>query len=55
MEKHREAAFMIYFVLLFLLVINNGISSHGNLIDFVYLVVVVCCSLKYILIVNKDR
>jgi len=54
MEKHSEAAFLIYFVLLLLLV-TTGMFSEINIVNIVYLVVVVCCSLKFILIVNKDR
>lgn len=54
MEKHREAAVLVYFVLLLLLVIVS-MCTEINIVNFVYLVVVVCCSLKFILIVNKDR
>ena len=54
MEKHREAAFMLYFVLLLLLVIV-GMKTEINIVNLVYLVVVLSCSLKFILIVNKNR
>jgi len=54
MEKHREAAFMLYFVLLLLLVIV-GMKTEINIVNLVYLVVVLSCSLKFILIVNKSR
>ena len=54
MEKHRESAFVLYFVLLLLLVFTS-IETDMNVINLVYLVVVLSCSLKFILIVNKDR
>lgn len=54
MEKHKEAAFLGYFVILLLLVFTS-MSMDMNVVNLVYLVVVVCCSLKFILIVNKDR
>jgi len=54
MEKHREAAFLGYFVLLLLLVFASMVISM-NIINMVYLVVVLSCSLKFILIVNKEK
>lgn len=54
MEKHKESAFVLYFVLLLLLVFTS-IKTDMNVINLVYLVVVLSCSLKFILIVNKDR
>ena len=54
MEKRQEAAFVIYFVLLLLLVITS-MHTEINIVNIVYLVVVLCCSLKFILIVNKDK
>ena len=53
-EKHKEAAFLGYFVLLLLLVISS-IKINITIVDMVYLVVVLSCSLKFILIVNKDK
>lgn len=54
MEKHWEAAFLLYFVLL-LTVVLTSICSNVNIVNLVYLVVVLSCSLKFILIVNKDK
>lgn len=54
MERHKEAAFLGYFVILLLLVFTS-MNMDMNVVNLVYLVVVVCCSLKFILIVNKDR
>lgn len=54
MEKHGEAAFVIYFVLLLLLVVT-GMCTNIDIVNLVYLVVVLSCSLKFILIVNKDK
>lgn len=53
-EKHKEAAFLGYFVLLLLLVISS-IKINITIVNMVYLVVVLSCSLKFILIVNKDK
>ena len=54
MEKRDETAFLGYFAVLFLLVISSLISSV-DIVNLVYLVVVLCCVLKFILIVNKNR
>lgn len=54
MEKRGEAAFIVYFIILLLLV-GTGIRTNVNLLNLIYLVVVLCCSLKFILIVNKDK
>ena len=54
MEKRQEAAFDIYFVLLLLLVITS-MNTDMNIVNIVYLVVVLCCSLKFVLIVNKSK
>ena len=54
MEKHREAAFLIYFILLIMLVISSMLSNI-DIVNIIYLVVVLSCSLKFILIVNKDK
>ena len=53
-EKHKESAFVLYFVLLLLLVFTS-IKTDMNVINLVYLVVVLSCSLKFILIVNKNK
>jgi hypothetical protein len=54
MEKHGEAAFLGYFVLLLLLVVTS-MTSNIDIVNLVYLVVVLSCFLKFILIVNKDK
>ena len=54
LEKHRETAFVLYFILLLLLVVTS-MNMDMNIINMIYLVVVLSCSLKFILIVNKDR
>ena len=54
MEKHGEAAILMYFGLLFLLVIVS-MNINIDIVNLVYLVVVLSCSLKFILIVNKDK
>ena len=54
MEKHRLLAFNIYFIFLFMLVIS-GIKLHFDIINIVYLIVVLCCSLKFFLIVNVNK
>ena len=54
MEKHRETAFVLYFIILLLLVISS-IKIKLNIVNMVYLVVVLSCSLKFILIVNSDK
>ena len=54
MEKHKEAAFLGYFVLLLFLVFTS-MKMDMNLVNMVYLVVVLSCSLKFILIVNKKE
>ena len=52
MEKRDETAFLGYFAVLFLLVVSSLISSI-NMVNLVYLVVVLCCVLKFIFIINK--
>ena len=53
MEKRVEAAFLGYFILLLLLVFTS-LKMDINIVNMIYLVVVLSCSLKFILIVNKD-
>ena len=53
MEKHRETAYLMYFVLLSFLVIGC-INTSECIISLIYLVVVLSCVLKFILIVNKN-
>ena len=54
MEKRGEAAFFSYFTVLFILVVSSLVSNM-DMVNLVYLVVVLSCVLKFILIVNKDR
>ena len=54
MEKREETAFLGYFAVLFILVVNS-IINNMNIVNLVYLVVVLCCVLKFKLIVNKNR
>ena len=54
MEKHRETAVLGYFILLLILVFTS-IKMDIILVNMVYLVVVLSCSLKFILIVNKEE
>jgi len=54
MEKHRKTAFVLYFILLLLLVVTS-MNMDMNIVNMIYLVVVLSCSLKFILIVNKSR
>ena len=54
MEKRREAAVFMYLGLLLLMVITS-MNYEMNVVNLVYLVVVLCCGLKFILIVNKDK
>ena len=54
MEKREETAFLGYFAVLFMLVVNSMITNM-NIVNLVYLVVVLCCVLKFKLIVNKNR
>ena len=54
MEKRKESAFVLYFTMLFILVVTS-MNRCINIVNMVYLVVVLSCSLKFILIVNKNR
>ena len=54
MDKHREAAFLIYFILLFMLVLSSMLSDI-DIVNIIYLVVVLSSCLKFILIVNKNK
>ena len=53
MEKRRETAYLMYFVLLSFLVVGC-INTNECIISLIYLVVVLSCVLKFILIVNKN-
>ena len=54
MEKRQASAFLGYFMLL-LLVVITGMKIDMNIINLGYLVVVLSCFLKFILIVNFDK
>ena len=54
MEKRQASDFLGYFMLL-LLVVINGMKIDMNIINLGYLVVVLSCFLKFILIVNYDK
>ena len=54
MEKREEAAFLIYFAILLVLVIND-IISKVDIINLGYLIVVLSCVLKFVLIINKNE
>ena len=54
MEKRMETAFLGYFILLLLLVVTSMLSNI-DIVNLGYLVVVLCCVLKFILIVNKNK
>ena len=51
--KHRETAFLLYFGLLMILV-GTSMYVEFNVVNMIYFIVVVCCFLKYVLIVNKN-
>ena len=53
-EKCREYAVILYFILLMLLVCT-GLYKEFNVINIVYFVVVLSCALKFMLIINKDK
>jgi len=54
MEKREEAAFLTYFGILLLLVINN-VLIKADIVNIGYLVVVLSCVLKFFLIANKNK
>lgn len=54
MRKHTELAFIIYFCLLMFLVIF-GVKDVKQIVNLIYLVVILSGFLKYILIVNKNK
>jgi hypothetical protein len=54
MEKRQVSAFLGYFMMLLLVVITD-MKIDMNIINLGYLVVVLSCFLKFILIVNFDK
>lgn len=53
-EKHGDIAVLIYLMLLLAFVIYN-IIKHVSCLDLIYLVVVVCCVLKFFIITYNKR
>lgn len=54
MEKHQTSAFLSYLVILLSVVISS-MKINNSIINLGYLVVILCCVLKYFLIVNCDK
>ena len=54
MEKRMEAAFLGYFAILLLVVLTSMVSKI-DIVSVGYLVVVLSCVLKFILIANKNK
>ena len=54
MLKHGETAFLIYFIMLLILIVNSMLSEV-DIINMIYLLVVLSSCLKFILIVNKNE
>ena len=53
-EKHLNNAVLLYFILLIVVVILN-IIKHINILDFVYLVALVCSVFKYVFVIHEIR
>lgn len=53
-EKHLDAAILIYLFIL-LLFVGINLINKVNIFDVMYLVVVVCCVLKYFIIIRNNR
>lgn len=53
-EKREGTAVLTYFIILLVLVISNLISKV-DVISLIYLVVLLSCMIKFILIVNKNK
>lgn len=53
-EKHLDAAILIYLFIL-LLFVGINLINKVNIFDVMYLVVVVCCVLKYFIIICNNR
>ena len=54
MMKHLESAFLGYFIILFLVTLTS-LKIDINIINLGYLIVVLCCFFKLLLIVNLDK
>ena len=53
-EKHEELAVLMYLGALIVMVVMNLVKS-ASLFDMAYLSIVVCCVLKFFLIIKKSR
>lgn len=53
-EKHLNNAVLLYFLLLIVVVVMN-IIKHINILDFVYLVALICGAFKYVFVIHEIR
>ena len=53
-EKHEGTAVLTYFIVLLILVISNLISKV-DILSLIYLIVLLSCMVKFILIVYKNE
>ncbi len=53
-EKHLDNAVLIYLLILLIFVIFN-VLTNGNILDLIYLVIVVCCVFKYFIISYSSK
>ena len=53
-EKHFNVAVLGYISLLLIVVIGN-IKRGGNILDIIYIVVLVSCVLKFLMVVRNSR
>ena len=53
-EKHLDTAVLLYLFLLLIFVIVN-MTQGINILDLIYLIVVLCCVLKYFIIKNNRK
>lgn len=54
MKKYGLAVVNIYFIMLFV-VVFLGIVTYINIINSIYLIVILCCSLKLSLIIGEYK
>ena len=54
MDKHQISAILSYFLLL-IFVVLTAIIRDTSIINLGYLVVILCCILKLIFIINYDK
>ncbi len=53
-KEHNNIAVLIYMLLLVVLVISNMLKEV-DILDIIYLVALICCILKYFMIMHEDR